>query len=315
MLHTGLHDDYHRPSDDADKINAEGLKQIAQLMFNVLVELADAPSSERLSSASRDSESRVDQQAARARPAARRRADWAFAGTKRRPPSGQIVVTSVNARLGRRQGGPARRRSGAEVRRRRDVTMRPSFCVNVLAATSPVTATVERPGEDEPLELTLELARRAGAAGNFVAHRRRRAASCVIVNRVTPGSPADLAGLRVNDRIYRIGGREFADGEEFRQLVADAGGPLALEVEGERARAHGRSRARLRFEPDFAGPGRRRTAGRSLRVDTDRSRRLLQRARFFGVDLTGSGLPISSSSSSKTNVVFGPIAGAEPCSP
>ena len=30
---------------------------------------------------------------------------------------------------------------------------------------------------------------------------------CVIVNRIIPGSPADMAGLRINDRIDRIGGR------------------------------------------------------------------------------------------------------------
>ena len=47
---------------------------------------------------------------------------------------------------------------------------------------------------------------------------------CVIVNRVTPGSAAELAGVRVGDRIYRIGGRDFADGEEFRELAVDARG-------------------------------------------------------------------------------------------
>ena len=40
MLHTGLHNDYHRPSDDADKINVEGTRQVAALMFNLVVELA-----------------------------------------------------------------------------------------------------------------------------------------------------------------------------------------------------------------------------------------------------------------------------------
>ena len=41
MLFTGLHDDYHRPSDDAEKINGDGLMQVSRLMFNVLVELAE----------------------------------------------------------------------------------------------------------------------------------------------------------------------------------------------------------------------------------------------------------------------------------
>ncbi len=43
LIHTGLHGDYHRPSDDAERINHEGLKQIAQLVFLVVADLADAP--------------------------------------------------------------------------------------------------------------------------------------------------------------------------------------------------------------------------------------------------------------------------------
>src|SRR5690606_12849210 len=43
MLHTGLHGDYHRPSDDVEKINNEGIKDISQLLFNLTVGLAEAP--------------------------------------------------------------------------------------------------------------------------------------------------------------------------------------------------------------------------------------------------------------------------------
>src|SRR5262249_49568581 len=43
MLHTGLHEDYHRPSDKADKINSAGLKLVSQLLFSTALELADEP--------------------------------------------------------------------------------------------------------------------------------------------------------------------------------------------------------------------------------------------------------------------------------
>ncbi len=43
LIHTGLHGDYHRPSDDVERINREGLKQIAQLLFLVVDDLAEAP--------------------------------------------------------------------------------------------------------------------------------------------------------------------------------------------------------------------------------------------------------------------------------
>jgi Zn-dependent M28 family amino/carboxypeptidase len=41
---TGSHDDYHKPSDTADKINAEGIKQVAELVGEVAIRVADEPS-------------------------------------------------------------------------------------------------------------------------------------------------------------------------------------------------------------------------------------------------------------------------------
>ena len=43
MLHTGLHSDYHRPSDDAHLINHEGIQRITRLAFNILFDAANAP--------------------------------------------------------------------------------------------------------------------------------------------------------------------------------------------------------------------------------------------------------------------------------
>ncbi len=60
----------------------------------------------------------------------------------------------------------------------------------------------------------------------------------VIVNRLTPGSPADVAGIRVGDRIDAVAGRGFNSGEEFRALANPAPDnnardpqPLVLSVE------------------------------------------------------------------------------------
>jgi hypothetical protein len=40
MLHTGLHEDYHRPSDVASKINSAGMKQIDRLLLALVCDLA-----------------------------------------------------------------------------------------------------------------------------------------------------------------------------------------------------------------------------------------------------------------------------------
>ncbi len=229
MLHTGLHDDYHRPSDDADKINTEGLKQIAQLMFNVLVELADAPSLGGFRGQSR-SETRFEQQTReRGLPSPPGRLGVRIDG--KAAVDGRVIVNNVSAgsaadRAGIRTGDRVLKFDGA------DVTDAAQFLVNVLAAAGPVTASIERAGQDEPLEVTLNLPGEPVRLG--ISWRTDEAEpQAVIINRVVNGSPADLAGLRVNERIYRVDGREFANGEEFRRLVTEASGPLQLEVEGE----------------------------------------------------------------------------------
>ena len=40
---TGTHDDYHKPSDTADKINAEGLKEVAEFVREIAVSVANEP--------------------------------------------------------------------------------------------------------------------------------------------------------------------------------------------------------------------------------------------------------------------------------
>ncbi|MEZ6069777.1 MAG: M20/M25/M40 family metallo-hydrolase [Pirellulales bacterium] len=40
---TGLHDDYHRPSDDADKVKIDGLRRVATMVADVAVRIAQAP--------------------------------------------------------------------------------------------------------------------------------------------------------------------------------------------------------------------------------------------------------------------------------
>jgi hypothetical protein len=43
-LFTGFHPDYHRPSDDYDKLNIAGMRQIARMVSELVVQLAEAES-------------------------------------------------------------------------------------------------------------------------------------------------------------------------------------------------------------------------------------------------------------------------------
>jgi hypothetical protein len=223
MLHTGLHDDYHRPSDDAEKINGKGLNQIARLLFGVLIDLADAPDLGEFRG-----QSRYESQPARVTlrpPPGRLGIRWDEATSR----DGQIVVTAVVPgsaadKAGLRPGDRLLTFAG------RAVNDENQFRIGVLAAENPVTATVERAGEEEPVELTLELVGQPVRLG--ISWRTDSAEpQAVIVNRLTPGSPADLAGLRPGDRIYQINGRDFTGSDAFRELATALPSPLILEVE------------------------------------------------------------------------------------
>ncbi len=143
MLHTGLHEDYHRPSDVASKINAAGMKRIDRLLLALVYDLAN-----------RDARPVF-------RPACRE---------ERQEPPAQPAPLVV----------------------------------------SPT---------DKPLRVGI--AWRQDEAEPGVA----------IITAVAAGSPAALAGLLPGDRVYQIGGRDFAGDAEFAELARTLPGPIKLRIE------------------------------------------------------------------------------------
>jgi hypothetical protein len=228
MMHTGKHPEYHRPSDDAELINNAGLSQIAHLMFNVVVELADAETLSAFRGASRSESNGLRQMRERglAPPPGRLGLRW---DAKRAAEDGAIVVEAVTP------GSPAAA-AGIQPGDRvlsiggREIHSADQFRLCVLAADNPATATIQRAGTESPLELTLNLRGNPSRLG--ISWRTDDAEpGVVIVNRVVPGSAAEMAGVRVGDRIYRINGQTFADAEAFRQAATQATGPIVLETE------------------------------------------------------------------------------------
>ena len=53
MLHTGLHEDYHRPSDKAKKSTQAACSLVSRLMFRTALDLADEDSRPKFRTASR----------------------------------------------------------------------------------------------------------------------------------------------------------------------------------------------------------------------------------------------------------------------
>jgi hypothetical protein len=229
MLHTGMHDDYHRPSDDAEKVNADGLSRIAQLLFSVLVELADT-SDLRPFRRQALNETRGDQQQTeRGLPSPPGRLGVRV--DAKAAAEGQVVVSSVTPGSAADRAGV---RAGDHVVQFENRPVRDSaeFTTRVLAAPSVASISVERAGEKGPREMALALAGDPVKLG--ISWRTDEAEpGVIIVNRVVGGSLAERAGLHVNDRIDRVSGHLFATGEEFRKLVNEPAEDLVLDVEAE----------------------------------------------------------------------------------
>jgi C-terminal processing protease CtpA/Prc len=227
MLHTGLHDDYHRPSDDAHKLNAAGMESVARLLFNVVVDVADQPELPKFRAASRH-ESPWTQQTAE-RLVAPLPGRMGVAWNPRDTSEGGFKVSRVV------EDSPADI-AGIHVNDRilkfgdRELQPGDDLAELVLAATSPTPVTLKRPGAEEPIDVKVALAGQPVKLGITWREDDAEPGSVKIV-RVVPGSRAAKAGLAVLDRIHDVDGREFANSQEFQQFVADDTRPLTLGVE------------------------------------------------------------------------------------
>ncbi|MEW4528575.1 M20/M25/M40 family metallo-hydrolase [Maioricimonas sp. JC845] len=232
MFHTGLHDDYHRPSDDPDRINAEGLQSVARLMLTVALDVAERPETPEFRPESRRENEGLRQQSEQiVRPQPRLGIRWNWQRTAGDP----VIVTAVDP------GSPADR-GGLEVGDRiisidgMNPTPHDDLRPVVHAASNIATFVVERgePAGRRELEVHLR-----GKPLPFGLDWREDDAEpdTVIVRHVVPGSPAARFGLEPNDRIHvglgLLSVRPEATGEPDTDDRTDgAGQSLVIERDG-----------------------------------------------------------------------------------
>lgn len=222
MLHTGLHEDYHRPGDKANKINSAGLASISRLLFHAALDLADEDDRPKFRTASREESPATQPVVERLEPAALGRLGLTW--DEKKSASGIAQVESVSA-------GGAAAKAGLKAGDRivayagRPVSDGEQLRQFVLATRGAVPVKVQRGEGVDPIELMVKPAGEPVSMG--VSWRSDDAEpGSVIVVRVTPGSPADRAGLRLYDRVYEVGGQRFKTSEEFRQLANSLASPV-----------------------------------------------------------------------------------------
>ncbi len=227
MFHTGLHDDYHRPSDDAHLVNVAGMEKVTRLMFAFIAELA-----------SRDEVTEFRAMASRESNLQRVRLEGELAGDPprlgvswKRDTSAGIFLQTVTPGSAADVAGMVPGDQVLVFDGQRIADSR-QFRLRVLYATSPTTVQVQRAGQSEPLTLEVKLPGRPTRIG--VSWRSDEAEpGAVVLTRVVPGSAAQLAGLELGDRIYQLAGQDFGASATLLHELRTRSGPIPLTVERE----------------------------------------------------------------------------------
>ncbi|MCC6124980.1 MAG: M28 family peptidase [Pirellulales bacterium] len=228
LVHTGVHENYHRTSDTPEKLNAAGMSRVVRLVFGLVHELAERP--ERIVH----------------RPGAKQESAWtaAILAAKTPAPPSRLGVTldcadggeAKGVRLLKIEADSAAARAGLKEEDRilefagRKTQKCDELIGAVMTAPSPAKALVRGPNEEKPREIAIELSAPPLRLG--ITWRTDEAEpKSMILTYVVPGAPAAQAGLKPGDRIYQVAGRDFADENEFVRLIGAAADALDLLIE------------------------------------------------------------------------------------
>jgi len=223
---TGKHDDYHRPTDDAERLNYHGLLRLSEMVYDLI----SAAANEQSLPAFRDrapNEQPTDwlpkQQVESAPP----RLGVKFA-IRQKSESDAIVAEIVPASSAHRSGI----RPGDRIVKFAHWNRGKLEDLRTIIQTSPkeVTAQVERVGEPSPIDVRVELGGEPIRVG--ISWQTDDAyPNSIVLNRVLPDSPADRAGMKVADIVTMLDGNPISSDQIFREQILKTAGPLLLTID------------------------------------------------------------------------------------
>ena len=228
MFHTGLHDDYHTPRDDAHLINNEGIHRITELAFDTVYNLANLDQIPKVRTASKfETEAQKSKrESSLPQPRPRLGVSWR---TDNVDGENTFVVTKVHF-------DGAAHRGGIEVGDRllsfndEPIETNPKFMADVLASSNPANITIRRANTEEPLQLSIDLDGKPSRLG-ISWNESEVEMGAVMVTRVVAGTPSDAAGIRVADRIWAINGKPFQNARQFHENVTSAELPIRFLID------------------------------------------------------------------------------------
>jgi aminopeptidase YwaD len=225
QIDTGKHEDYHRPSDDADRVNYQGAERIVTLAGSLALRAAnEGPQMRFRSQAIAEANGAAESASARPRP---RRLGIEWDPLEER--QGRIVVKSVVL------GGAAAKagiRPGDQLLQLGAWNQGPSedLYTEVLTSTGETSAVLKR--RESSVEVTISWQTPPVQVGLDLADDSATPGSFPVID-VVPFSPAARAGIVAKDRVMAVNKQRFTTQAEFQAALSAATAPLVLTCERE----------------------------------------------------------------------------------
>jgi C-terminal processing protease CtpA/Prc len=227
MFHTGLHSDYHRPSDDIDGLNLEGLQATTRLIFNTLVHLDERETLGEFREAARyEGEGRQREfEQPMPQPPPRLGISWHPVDPSSPPGLNirHVLPGSAAARAGLQPDDRLIAVNGHPL-------LSSSTLQQLCVLATQLRLTLVRDGHDAPLDVNVRLDGTPSRIGISWRYSSAEPQSAVLV-RVIPHSPADQAGLKIGDRLHLLDGIGFGDSRELLALTQELQLPAAIRIE------------------------------------------------------------------------------------
>jgi len=210
-LHTGLHDDYHRPSDDVEKLNVDGIRQVSGYLLQQLSQLADVDQLPTFRPASRQESPASQKRLEQPLPTLAPRLEFTWKYVPSVPAT--VVVQQVPWNSRAQQAGLAAGDRIVEVNGQ-PITSEALLPALALQSNKEIELRIERTATDAPLTIILPL---VGSPTRLGLSWRADPAEpqAVYVTRVVPYSPADLAGIKLHDRLYAFNDEPISGQDEL----------------------------------------------------------------------------------------------------
>jgi hypothetical protein len=233
LFHTGLHEDYHKASDDVDKLNLEGMECIARWVFQMTYDLANADNLPCFRSGVTEESETRRREILESPPNWRNRLGLSV---ERYPLPGndvtpvvlrvsKVLFDSPAAKAGIEPGDWILAVNGQPITEVEDF-----LTATLLTSHREIRLTLRsHHGEDPPIEKTVTVEGPPIKLG--VQWMKDEAVpNAVMITHVLKGTPADWAGLEPGDYIYSVNG-DPVDPDRFEEMIQEATLSMTLEVD------------------------------------------------------------------------------------